>query len=130
MNFIQKIKTSAKLIVLILFCVGGAIAGTVWYGFHRISNEVPAIERISDYRPLGVTQIISVENNQTKVMAEFYKERRFLTPYDQIPQKLVQAFLSAEDSTFFEHHHRDPRCDGSIRFASGAAGREKYRRRA
>jgi len=36
-------------------------------------------------------------------MAEFYKEKRYLTPYDQIPQKLVQAFLSAEDSTFFEH---------------------------
>ncbi len=104
MTFVQKIKASAKLLTLVFAGALLALAGTVWYGFHSLSKEVPEIKRISDYRPLGVTQIISTDvDGKTKVMAEFYKERRYLTPYDQIPQKLVQAFLSAEDSTFFEH---------------------------
>ena len=89
--------------VMMSFCVLAALAGTSWYIYHIIAKEVPEITRVSDYHPLGVTQIISIENGQTKVMAEFYRQRRYLTPYDQIPQRLVQAFLSAEDSTFFEH---------------------------
>lgn len=76
---------------------------TAFYTYAKISREIPEIKQISDYRPLGVTQILSVENNQSTVMAEFYKERRYLVPYDQIPDRLVKAFLSAEDSSFFEH---------------------------
>ncbi|MBC7397196.1 MAG: PBP1A family penicillin-binding protein, partial [Bdellovibrionales bacterium] len=103
MSVLTKIKASAKLFILAGFCMVAALVGTVWYVYHSVSKEVPEIKRVSDYHPLGVTQIVSLENGKSKVMAEFYKERRFITPYDQIPQKLVQAFLSAEDSTFFEH---------------------------
>ncbi|MBU6152707.1 MAG: PBP1A family penicillin-binding protein [Bdellovibrionales bacterium] len=83
--------------------VAVSMAALLWYAYEKINKEVPEIRRVSDYRPLGVTQILSVENGNTRIMAEFYKERRYLTPYDQIPQRLVNAFLSAEDSTFFEH---------------------------
>jgi penicillin-binding protein 1A len=103
MSIFSKIKASAKLFILAGVCVVAALVGTIWYAYHSVAKEVPEITRISDYHPLGVTQIISVENGQTKVMAEFYRQRRYLTPYDQIPQRLVQAFISAEDSTFFEH---------------------------
>jgi penicillin-binding protein 1A len=103
MKILKNIKKSAK--VLLVIAVGLVLAGGggLWYAFQKISNDIPEIKRVSDYRPMGVTQILSLENNQSRVMAEFYKERRYLTPYDQMPQKVVQAFLSAEDSTFFEH---------------------------
>ena len=103
MGIFRKIKASAKLFILAGICAVVALGGMIWYAYHSVSKEAPEITRISDYHPLGVTQIISVENGQTKVMAEFYRQRRYLTPYDQIPPKLVHAFLSAEDSTFFEH---------------------------
>jgi penicillin-binding protein 1A len=98
-----KIKFNLRILLFAGLCTGIAGLGVIYYLFERISKETPEITKVSDYRPLGVTQIISTENGQNKVMAEFYKEKRYLTPYDQIPQKLVQAFLSAEDSTFFEH---------------------------
>lgn len=103
MKLLRKLKASLK--VLIIAAVAGviALAGGVWYVYQTIQKDIPEIRRVADYRPSGVTQILSLEGKSTKVMAEFYKERRYLTPYDQIPQKLVQAFLSAEDSTFFEH---------------------------
>ena len=103
MSFLTKMKASAKLLILGGICAVAALIGTIWYAYHSVSKEIPEITRVSDYHPLGVTQIISIENGQTRTMAEFYKERRYLTPYDQIPLKVVQAFLSAEDSTFFEH---------------------------
>ena len=103
MGILLKVKASAKILIMAGFCALAALTGILWYGYHQVSKEIPEIRHISDYHPMGVTQIVSVENGQTNVMAEFYKQRRYLTPYDQIPQKQVQAFLSAEDSTFFEH---------------------------
>jgi penicillin-binding protein 1A len=103
MKILKNLKKSAKVLLVVIVGVVLAGGGGLWYAFRQISNDIPEIKRVSDYRPMGVTQILSLEASQTKVMAEFYKERRYLTPYDQIPQKVVQAFLSAEDSTFFEH---------------------------
>jgi penicillin-binding protein 1A len=103
MKFFSKAKTSAKIFILAGVCAFAALAGTILYTYMTISRDSPEIKKVADYRPLGVTQIVSVENGQSSVMAEFYKEKRYLTPYDQIPEKLVQAFVSAEDSTFFEH---------------------------
>ena len=37
------------------------------------------------------------------LIAEYFKERRYLTPYDKIPDIVVRAFISAEDDQFFEH---------------------------
>ena len=103
MGIFSKVKASAKVFVLIGVCLIAAITFSGFYIYHNISKEVPEIASIADYRPMGVTQILSMENGQPKIMAEYYRQRRYLVPYDQIPQKLVHAFLSAEDSTFFEH---------------------------
>ncbi len=103
MRMSRKLKNGAKLLGVLVAGAAFAGGGLLWYAYAKINKEVPEIKRVSDYRPLGVTQILSIENGHTKIMAEFYKERRYLTPYDQIPEKLVKAFLSAEDSTFFEH---------------------------
>ena len=37
------------------------------------------------------------------MLAEYASEKRAFVPYEAIPQKLVQAFLSAEDKKFFSH---------------------------
>ena len=36
-------------------------------------------------------------------MGEFFKERRLLVPYQDIPRHVVWAFVSAEDGSFFSH---------------------------
>jgi penicillin-binding protein 1A len=103
MKFLKSVTVSAKMMVLAAVGIVVALAATILYAYTSVAREVPEITKASDYRPLTVTQVISVENGQSKVMAEFYKEKRYLTPYDQIPEKVIHAFLSAEDSTFFEH---------------------------
>ncbi|MGE0632861.1 MAG: penicillin-binding protein 1A, partial [Pseudobdellovibrionaceae bacterium] len=50
-------------------------------------------------------------------------ERRILVPYNKIPQKLVQAFLAAEDDKFFEHKGINPTAIMRAMLANMKAGR-------
>lgn len=65
-----------------------------------VSTSLPTLITIEDYKPLLVSNVYS--NNGEKI-GEFYRERRLVVPYEQIPPSLVKAFLAAEDSHFFEH---------------------------
>lgn len=67
------------------------------------ASEVPDIQKVEDYRPLGVTQVVSIDQGKRDVIAQFFKERRYVVSYNEIPKKLVEAFVSAEDSQFFTH---------------------------
>lgn len=80
----------------ILMLAGG---GVFWY----FSRSLPTLITVEDYRPAIVTQITATGGPNPIVVGEFFKERRYLIPYDRIPEKLVQAFISAEDDQFFAH---------------------------
>jgi penicillin-binding protein 1A len=96
-----------KLFMLMAF---GTLAGMVLGGalYWKFARDLPDIITPEDYRPDLVTQFIAVgpnpkSNEQGKVIAEFAKERRYLLPYEKIPQNVVHAFISAEDEKFFQH---------------------------
>ncbi len=108
MKFIPKVKLSLKVALAFVAMATVSSIGVGFYFFMKTVKEIPEIMKVSDYHPFGVTQIISVENNESKVMAEYYTQRRYLTPFDQIPKRVVQAFISAEDSQFFEHQGINP----------------------
>ena len=92
--------------VLVLAIGGTALAavtggGIYWY----LSREFPNLITAADYRPMVVTQVVTQaeKGKQPVVLAEFSKQRRYLVPYEKIPEKVVKAFLAAEDDKFFEH---------------------------
>ena len=72
--------------------------------FFQYSEDLPQISTLKDYQPPSVT---SVYSDDSSLIAEFYKERRIVTPFSQIPEKLIQAFVAAEDSRFFQHEGVD-----------------------
>jgi penicillin-binding protein 1A len=94
MNFSRK-----KLIfggvglVLVAALVG---VGTIAY----IRATLPSLITLDDYKPLLVTKVY---DRNGKSIGEFFRERRVLLPYDQMPKDLVNAFLAAEDDSFFQH---------------------------
>lgn len=97
------IKTGIKLAFvsaivgsIFLTVVGG---GALWY----FSRTLPTIITVEDYRPAVVSQVIALHGGTSTVIGEFYKERRYLIPYEKIPEKMVQAVISAEDDQFFSH---------------------------
>lgn len=65
-----------------------------------MSSNLPQLITVEDYEPLLVSQVY--DRNGEKI-GEFFREKRILVPYDQIPKQLIHAFISAEDSSFFTH---------------------------
>ncbi|MBU1341272.1 MAG: PBP1A family penicillin-binding protein [Proteobacteria bacterium] len=85
-------------ILFILFgllgCAG--LAGLYYY----LSQDLPKINTMKDYRPATVTSVFSDDGRK---IGEFYEERRIVIPLSQMPKNLINAFVAAEDSRFREH---------------------------
>jgi len=78
----------------LLGCAG--IAGLYYY----LSQDLPKINTLNDYRPATVTSVFSDDGRK---IGEFYKERRIVIPLSEMPKNLINAFVAAEDSRFREH---------------------------
>lgn len=78
--------------------VVGGIVGAALFGVY--SQDLPPIVTVEDYHPKLATRVYSVDG---RLIGEFGTERRILVPYERIPKRLLQAFIAAEDSAFFEH---------------------------
>lgn len=88
-----------KLLVVfaVLIVIGAAGA---YYAVQQIRQNLPQIITLQDYKPLLTTQVY---DRSGKKIGEFFRERRILVPYDQMPKNLVNAFIAAEDDQFFQH---------------------------
>lgn len=76
--------------------VGLAVAIYAAWLFH----DLPDASDLADYRPATATRVYAGDGT---LIGEFSDERRIYVPYAQIPDTVVQAFLSAEDNDFFNH---------------------------
>ncbi len=91
-------------VIRLLFWISllGVVAGTAGIAgiFFYLSEDLPKISSLADYRPPVVTTVYSDDNRK---IAEFYRERRIVTPLSEIPKMLTEAFIAAEDSRFYKH---------------------------
>ena len=77
-----------------------AVGGALYCSFEGL----PEIINVDDYKPNVVSQVFATGGKEPVLISEFYGEqRRYLVPYDRIPQSVVRAFISAEDDQFFQH---------------------------
>ena len=74
--------------------------------FTIYGKDLPDYAQLERYEPATLSRIYSGEG---ELMDEFARERRIFTPIDEIPDRIKQAFISAEDKNFYEHHGFDPR---------------------
>ena len=100
-GFFPKIFRWFLLIFFIVIVIGSiGIAGVYLY----LSNNLPKISSLEDYRPSIITTVYSDDNRK---IAEFFKERRVLLPLSQMPEMLKKAFVAAEDARFYKHQGID-----------------------
>jgi penicillin-binding protein 1A len=83
--------------VVVAVVVAGA-AGAFLY--QTISSDLPPIDAAVDYQPPVTTQILADDGT---VIGEFYSQKRYMVPFDRIPQHVRQAFIAAEDDAFYRH---------------------------
>ena len=95
-------KLRKRLLVwgILPMCFLSVIAFALYAGYRHITHDLPRISTLADYRPPEVT---SVYANNLRKIGEFYRERRMVIPLSRMPEILIQAFVSAEDSRFFSH---------------------------
>ena len=72
------------------------VFSTLWY----FSVGLPDYKKLSNYQPPISSRVYSEDK---KLIAEYAIEKRLFIPFESIPDKVVNAFLSAEDKNFFKH---------------------------
>ncbi|MBU1653200.1 PBP1A family penicillin-binding protein, partial [bacterium] len=92
-------KKTTKLFVIagLLFLLGSTALG-VYLAF--LSRDLPSLQQLEHYDPRLTTSILSKDGILIK---ELYVQRRIYTPYDRIPESLLQALLVTEDHRFYDH---------------------------
>ncbi|MGB5454676.1 MAG: penicillin-binding protein 1A [Gammaproteobacteria bacterium] len=97
MNVLLRLLKTGIIFALVLF-TGSVIALAGLYLY--LSPQLPSIEGLSDVRLQVPLRIYSSDGS---LLGEFGEKRRSPKSLDDIPDRLKQAFLSAEDDRFFEH---------------------------
>src|SRR5262249_42698136 len=81
----------------IIFLLGmTAVAGMLWH----FSKELPDYSQLQDYEPAVMTRVHAADGS---LLAEYAKERRLYLPIQAIPKSVINAFIAAEDKSFYEH---------------------------
>lgn len=92
-------KTIVKIIVA-LFLLSGLAAGSAVLAFSFFNLDLPKLDKLQDYKPNLASQIISKDG---VILAELGLEKREIATMKEIPKRVVDAFLSAEDDQFYTH---------------------------
>ena len=87
---------SLKFIIITLVAIVLFVFSTLWY----FSIGLPDYKKLSNYQPPISSRVYSKDS---KLIAEYALEKRLFIPYESIPEKVVNSFLSAEDKNFFSH---------------------------
>ena len=69
----------------------------LWFLFAR---GLPSAESLLNYEPVLPTYVRDINGEPVQTFA---RERRVQLAYEEFPQPLINAFLAAEDRTFFRH---------------------------
>ena len=87
--------------ILILFLSVSIVTIFVIFGvLWSFSNNIPDYKFLKNYKPPVSSKMYSGNGD---LVADFSKEKRIFIPFNAIPKKIINAFLSAEDKNFFSH---------------------------
>lgn len=89
------------LALLTVFVGSVVVAGLAVAVFYvELDRSLPSIQSLKDYHPPLVSSVYAADGS---LIGEFYAERRYLVPLEEVPPHVVKAFLASEDVRFYEH---------------------------
>jgi penicillin-binding protein 1A len=81
----------------IVFLGAAAVVGWVIWD---TSKDLPDYKQLASYEPPVMTRVHAADGS---LLAEYADQRRLFVPIGSVPKRLIEAFISAEDKTFFTH---------------------------
>ncbi len=87
---------------ILSFLFFGAIVSTagIIYIIWHYERDLPEYLQLADYQPPVTTRLYAGDGS---MLAEYASEKRIFVPVSSIPKQLIEAFISAEDKTFYTH---------------------------
>ena len=82
--------------MVLFIAVAGAVAFVLW----KVSQDLPDYEVLAKYEPPVMTRIHADDG---RLIAEYARQRRIYVPITAVPDRVKEAFLSAEDKNFYQH---------------------------
>jgi penicillin-binding protein 1A len=96
---IKKRNLLKNLSILALLGAGGfLVVASCLYLY--LSPKLPSVEELKE---IELQIPLRIHSQDLKVIAEFGEKKRTPVSFDEIPQPMIDAFLAAEDDSFFEH---------------------------
>ena len=95
-RFVRFLGFISALCLVVCLAVASAAGFILW----KASKDLPDYEVLAKYEPAVTTRVYANDGN---LIAEFARERRIYVPITAIPNRVIQAFISAEDKTFYQH---------------------------
>ena len=92
------------LFILSVFSCVAVLGGLLWV-FWTWGQDLPDYSQLAKYEPPVATRIYA---GNGALLAEFATQKRLFVPVKAMPPRLIHAFLSAEDKSFFTHPGVDP----------------------
>ena len=68
--------------------------------FYSVTKDLPDEAQLAQFAPALPSTVRDINGD---IVTTFTRERRIYLGYNEIPPKLVQAYISAEDKNFFQH---------------------------
>ena len=89
-----------KNIFILILSLGLLSAFFVLAVLWAFSNNLPDYKFLKSYKPAVSSKVYSGDG---KLVNNFSTEKRIFVPYNSIPKKVINSFLSAEDKNFYSH---------------------------
>ena len=84
--------------MLLILAISGV--SVVLFIFQTYGRDLPEYRQLADYEPPVMTR---VHGGDGRLLVEYAKEKRVFVPIRAMPQRIILAFLSAEDNDFYHH---------------------------
>ena len=91
--FLKKIILTISAAFLLFFLI---VVSILW----AFSNNLPDYKYLKNYKAPVSSKIYS---GSGELIQDFSSEKRIFIPFNSIPKKVINSFLSAEDKNFFDH---------------------------
>ena len=97
------VKVFKKIILVWLVC-SVLIIGVAYWIVSSIMAGLPNVAQLDKYIPPLTSEVYTIDRQR---IGEFFTERRYYRKYEEIPRKVIEAFIASEDQSFFSHHGVD-----------------------
>ena len=112
---------AVRLFVINLGCLLLLVSlGFAWIFYQDLTRELPEVEHLAEYASSAATRVYAADGSPLR---EFYQEKRYPVPLEDIPPLVQQTFIVAEDASFYQHLGIDMVAISRALLANWRAGR-------